>query len=591
VSKLDSSGNFVWAKSMGGTGYDVGNGIAVDRTGNVYTTGYFWLTADFDPGAGTSSLTSAGNDDIFVSKLDGWVDIDGDGLPDEVETDTGIYVDETDTGTDPNDPDTDGDMLPDGWEVDNGFNPLDDTGDNGADGDPDDDGMSNLEEYEEGYDPQLHAPVAAFSASVTSGVRPLAVDFTNESTGSIISRAWDLGDGYNSTAQDPSHTYYFVDDYTVTLTVTGPGGIDSATEAIHVDQALPADGLTYKALIDGVKVIYSQPTCFACYNELQDSLLIAVWGDEPGALKVIAKEDAPALWGSSCDVVIDAPDTYIKKVIAKGIQDQMDLYVCGQVGYVKNLILKDGYVGNTLHYGENFGFGSDALDASKKILIKRGATTAPVLGVSYSNTSFNPARWESALTSLEMETRFKSRPCVESELGDYDYDYDYEYDGDEDEDVKAAELEFAEVEARVETKAAYVTDIDGVKVRYSLPGCSAYYNNDDGTLTIQITESDGDLLVKCGDEAYVVWGNVCDLVISAPDASINTMVLKGNLETQLCVAGNVSYVKNFKLKYGAVGNTESYGPETGLGCTSLMPPNKILIKWGWTTAPLLGVSY
>ncbi len=50
VSKLDSSGNFIWAKSMGGTGIDAGCGIAVDLSGNVYTTGYFNGTADFDPG-------------------------------------------------------------------------------------------------------------------------------------------------------------------------------------------------------------------------------------------------------------------------------------------------------------------------------------------------------------------------------------------------------------------------------------------------------------------------------------------------------------------------------------------------------------
>ena len=70
VSKLDSSGNFVWAKSMGGTDYDDGLGIAVDSSRNVYTTGSFEGTADFDPGAGTSNLTSAGLPDIFVSKLD-----------------------------------------------------------------------------------------------------------------------------------------------------------------------------------------------------------------------------------------------------------------------------------------------------------------------------------------------------------------------------------------------------------------------------------------------------------------------------------------------------------------------------------------
>jgi len=70
VSKLDSSGNFVWAKSFGGTSSEVSYRIAVDSSGNVYTTGYFSGTADFDPGAGTANLTSAGSQDVFVSKLD-----------------------------------------------------------------------------------------------------------------------------------------------------------------------------------------------------------------------------------------------------------------------------------------------------------------------------------------------------------------------------------------------------------------------------------------------------------------------------------------------------------------------------------------
>jgi hypothetical protein len=70
VLKLDPNGNFLWAKSMGGTGDDFGNALATDANGNVYTTGEFSGTADFDPGAGTLSLTSNGNVDVFIQKLD-----------------------------------------------------------------------------------------------------------------------------------------------------------------------------------------------------------------------------------------------------------------------------------------------------------------------------------------------------------------------------------------------------------------------------------------------------------------------------------------------------------------------------------------
>ena len=70
VSKLDSSGDLVWAKSFGGSEDDYCESVAVDSSGNVYTTGRFFYTFDFDPGAGTVNLTQYGSADGFVSKLD-----------------------------------------------------------------------------------------------------------------------------------------------------------------------------------------------------------------------------------------------------------------------------------------------------------------------------------------------------------------------------------------------------------------------------------------------------------------------------------------------------------------------------------------
>jgi hypothetical protein len=70
VSKLDSTGTFIWAKSMGGTSNGTGRSIAVDNCGNVYTTGAFAGTTDFDPGSNVYNLASTGQYDVFVSKLD-----------------------------------------------------------------------------------------------------------------------------------------------------------------------------------------------------------------------------------------------------------------------------------------------------------------------------------------------------------------------------------------------------------------------------------------------------------------------------------------------------------------------------------------
>lgn len=70
ISKLNSTGNFVWAKQIGGNLYDIGNSIDVDKFGNIFITGQFEGTVDLDPGAGVVNFTSFGLGDIFVSKLD-----------------------------------------------------------------------------------------------------------------------------------------------------------------------------------------------------------------------------------------------------------------------------------------------------------------------------------------------------------------------------------------------------------------------------------------------------------------------------------------------------------------------------------------
>lgn len=69
VAKYNSTGNLIWAKKFGGTSVDYGSSLGVDASGNIYVTGYFQGTADFDPDAGTFNLTSLGQYDIFNFKL------------------------------------------------------------------------------------------------------------------------------------------------------------------------------------------------------------------------------------------------------------------------------------------------------------------------------------------------------------------------------------------------------------------------------------------------------------------------------------------------------------------------------------------
>jgi len=70
ILKLNSNGDFIWVKSIGGPFDDIANSIELDNSGNVYCTGYFYGTVDFDPNAGTLNLNSNGSYDAYIQKLD-----------------------------------------------------------------------------------------------------------------------------------------------------------------------------------------------------------------------------------------------------------------------------------------------------------------------------------------------------------------------------------------------------------------------------------------------------------------------------------------------------------------------------------------
>jgi hypothetical protein len=70
ITKFDPSGNFIWAKTFIGAGFDYGLRIVVDQSGNVYSTGIFGNTTDFDPGPGTFTYAANSSQSCFISKLD-----------------------------------------------------------------------------------------------------------------------------------------------------------------------------------------------------------------------------------------------------------------------------------------------------------------------------------------------------------------------------------------------------------------------------------------------------------------------------------------------------------------------------------------
>ena len=79
-------------------------------------------------------------------------------------------------------------------------------------------------------------PVAAFAASTLSGVAPLTVTFTDQSTGTVDSYFWFFGDRASSRIASPSHTYSSAGTYSVRFTVTNKAGTDTATKTITVTE-------------------------------------------------------------------------------------------------------------------------------------------------------------------------------------------------------------------------------------------------------------------------------------------------------------------------------------------------------------------
>lgn len=77
--------------------------------------------------------------------------------------------------------------------------------------------------------------IAGFVGTPTSGIAPLIVSFTNQSSGDYTSCSWTFGDGGMSTScENPTHTYTAAGLYSVALTVSGPGGTDTLTRTDYI---------------------------------------------------------------------------------------------------------------------------------------------------------------------------------------------------------------------------------------------------------------------------------------------------------------------------------------------------------------------
>ena len=148
-----ASGSYTY--SEGGSGSISGNKQIVDTDGDGVPDDEDAFPNDPTEWDDTDGDGVGDNSDAFPNDPTETTDTDGDGVGDNSDTFPNDPIEWLDTDSDGignnADTDDDGDGMPDTYEIENGFDPLDGSD---ADGDADGDGFTNLEEFEAGTDPQ-----------------------------------------------------------------------------------------------------------------------------------------------------------------------------------------------------------------------------------------------------------------------------------------------------------------------------------------------------------------------------------------------------------------------------------------------------
>jgi PKD repeat protein len=96
---------------------------------------------------------------------------------------------------------------------------------------------------------------ADFAASPTTGTAPLAVSFTDVSTGGATNWSWNFGDGTTATQQNPTHTYRTAGTYSVSLTVKNATGSATASKTNYIVATVPPPDFTITASPSSAAVV------------------------------------------------------------------------------------------------------------------------------------------------------------------------------------------------------------------------------------------------------------------------------------------------------------------------------------------------
>jgi len=135
-----------------------------------------------------------------------------------------------------------------------------------------------------GYISVTESVTADFSVSDTTGVAPVAIDFTDLSTGSPTTWFWDFGDGSSDMVQNPGHTYTVAGTYSVMLIATGECGPDTLVQTDLVVVSPPDAPV---AAFSGTPLSGCAPLEVAFTDESLGGILTWAWDFGDGATDTI----------------------------------------------------------------------------------------------------------------------------------------------------------------------------------------------------------------------------------------------------------------------------------------------------------------
>ena len=200
-------------------------------------------------------------------------------------------------------------------------------------------------------------PVADFSATPVTGFGELDVQFTNLSdlgNGDIISYQWDFGDGGTSNEEDPSHTYYEIGIYSVTLEVSTTFGYDEVTQTDLIILGIAGD-----VSLNGEVHAYDAALILQYLVDEQELSPLQLFNSDVSLNNVVTAYDASLIAKFVVELIDDLP--YPEVLSADGVISMNDLEIYSQQDQISiPLYLTEGE--NILSFETEIEFDSELLN-------------------------------------------------------------------------------------------------------------------------------------------------------------------------------------------------------------------------------------